>query len=254
MLNNEVKQNEVVENDELEIDLLEILIQLKRYLVFIIVSVVITTAMMGVYSFVICDPVYESSAVIYLRSSDMTSASDVLQNLQIGNQVIEDYEIILKSRPITEDVIRDLNLDISVKDLNKKVDIVNLTDTHILKITARDTDPKVARDIANAYLEYGLDTIREIEIKEPFVVERAIINPQKVSPSHSKNLILGFLIGFVASVGFSVAKIILNDKLNSTDMVERRLGYPILTTIPADKTIEYSSGKKDRKRRKSKKG
>ena len=255
MLNGELKQKEVIENDELEIDLREILIQLKRYWVFILISVILSTGLLGVYSFVLCAPVYESSAMIYLRSSGMSSASDVLQNLQIGDRIVEDYEIILKSRPVVEDVIHELDLDISVKDLNRNVSVTNITDTHILEITVRNTDPVMAMKIANAYLEYGMDRIREIEIKEPYVVEEAIVNPNKVAPSHLKNLILGFLIGLAGSVGFSVAKIILNDKLNSTDMVERTLGYPILSTIPLDKTVDYSIGnEKKRKKKHTRKG
>lgn len=255
MLNSELKEKEVIENDELEIDLREILIQLKRYWLFILVTVILSTGVFGIYSYVLCDPLYESSAMIYLRSSGMSSAQEVLQNIQIGNQIVEDYEIILKSRPVVEDVIQDLNLDTTVSNLNGTVTVTNPVDTHILKITARNTDPVMAMKIANAYLEYGLDRIREIEIKEPYVVEEAIVNPNKVSPSHAKNLVLGFLIGFAASVGFSVAKIILNDKLNSTDMVERTLGYPILSTVPLDRSVEYSyKEEKKRKRRIQKKG
>ena len=63
-------------------------------------------------------------------------------------------------------------------------------------------------------------------------------------------LILGFLIGLAGSIGFAVAKIILNDKLNSTDMVERTLGYPILSTIPLDKTVEYGIGQAKKKKKK----
>lgn len=254
MLNNELKQKDIIENDELEIDLREILIQLKRYWVFILVSVILSTGILGVYSYVLCDPIYESSAMIYLRSSGMSSAQEVLQNIQIGNQIVEDYEIILKSRPVVEDVIHELDLDTTVASLNSTVSVTNPTDTHILVITVRNTDPVMAMKIANAYLEYGLDRIREIEIKEPYVVEDAIVNYNKVAPSHLKNLILGFLIGFAGSVGFSVAKIILNDKLNSTDMVERTLGYPILSTIPLDKSVEYSVVKEKKSKRKSKKG
>lgn len=250
MLNNELKEKEFIENDELEIDLREILIQLKRYWLFILLSVVLATGAMGVYSFVLCDPMYESSAMIYLRSSDMSTASDVLQNLQIGKAIMTDYEIILKSRPVAEDVINELDLDISVKGLNGKVSVKTLTDTRILQITAKDTDPVMAMKITNAYLEYGLDRIREIEIKEPYVVEKGIVNYQKVSPYHAKNLILGFLIGLFGSIGFAVAKIILNDKLNSTDMVERTLGYPILSTIPLDKTVEYGIGQTKKKKKK----
>ena len=47
------KQREVFENDELEIDLREIFIQLKRYWIFILVSVCLSTGLMGVYSFVL---------------------------------------------------------------------------------------------------------------------------------------------------------------------------------------------------------
>ena len=61
-----------------------------------------------------------------------------------------DFTILAKSRPVVENVIEELDLDMSYEQLSNNIAVENPSETTILKITATDTDPKMAKSIANA--------------------------------------------------------------------------------------------------------
>ena len=53
--------------------------------------------------------------------------------------------MIITSRPVLEEVIGDLDLNISYEILKSKISINNPADTRILAITATDPDPQMAK-------------------------------------------------------------------------------------------------------------
>ncbi|MGN1405939.1 MAG: YveK family protein [Erysipelotrichaceae bacterium] len=232
------------------IDLLEVLMVLKKNILLILFSTFFCVIIGCFYTFVIATPMYSASATIYLHSSDLSSTSEILQSLQIGSQLAPDYEVVLKSRPVVERVIESLNLECSVGELNSQVTISNPSDTHMIVVKVTDKDPELASDIANAYIKYGIETIREIDIKEPYIVESAIPNYQKVSPDNLKNLMISALIGILVSCGFIVVRMLISDRLQGDEKIERVLGVPVIAHIAFDDSLKIEKGgKKDAAKR-----
>ena len=225
--------------DEDVIDLKELFLALKNRWKMIIVVTLVTTIIASVYTFFFTTPMYSAKATIYLKSEGSTT-SELLQGLQVGTQLAPDYEVFFKSRPVVKRVIKSENLDVTVEQLNEQVTITNPSSTHMIVVTCTDSDPQRAADIANAYVEYGIDAVREVVVKEPYIVESAIANEKKVSPSNTKNILMGMLIGLVLSCGYVIAKSLLDDRLNSNDKMERVLGYHVLTSFRQDKSLNFA--------------
>ena len=155
-------QKTIQQTDEMEIDLLELLAALRRKLWLILLAAVIGGGIAGAFSKFVLTPQYTSTAMMYILSQETTLTS--LADLQIGSQLTKDYEVIVRSRPILEDVIQNLGLNMSHQDLEKKISINNPTDTRILSISVTDPDPVMAKtivdEVANASSEYiDRDTI-----------------------------------------------------------------------------------------------
>lgn len=224
--------------DEDVIDLKELFLVLKNRWKMIIVVTLVTTIIASVYTFFFTTPMYSAKATIYLKSEGSTT-SELLQGLQVGTQLAPDYEVFFKSRPVVQRVIKSENLDVTVEQLNEQVTITNPSSTHMIVVTCTDSDPQRAADIANSYVEYGIDAVREVVVKEPYIVESAIANEKKVSPSNTKNILMGMLIGLVLSCGYVIAKSLLDDRLNSNDKMERVLGYHVLTSFRQDKSLNF---------------
>ena len=148
------------ENDEIEIDLLEILLELKKRVLWILLAVVIGGAVFGLYSKLILVPKYSSTAMMYVLSKETTLTS--LADLQIGSQLTKDYKIIVTSRRVLNQVIEEMELDLTYKDLVEKVTIDNPQDTRILSISVEDPDQAMAKLIAEKIATTSSDYIGDI--------------------------------------------------------------------------------------------
>lgn len=232
------------------IDLKELFLALKNRWKLIIVVTFVTTIISSVYTFCFTTPMYSAKATIYIQGSDGSTVSDIMQGLQLGAQIAPDYEVFFKSRPVVKNVIKSENLDTTVEQLNSQVTITNPSDTHMIVVTVTDSDPQRAADIANAYIEYGIDAVREVVVKEPYVVESAIADNRKVSPSNSKNIMMGFLMGLVLSCGYIIFRTLVDDKLNSNDKIERVLGYNVLASFKEDNSLKMKNNEKKKGKRK----
>jgi len=222
------------ENEEIEIDLLELFFVLKKNIVAIILASLIGTAVFGAYSFLIAKPVYESTSKLYIlsQSTSLTSFADI----QISNSLAKDYEEMIFSRPVVMQVAQNLNLDYTYEELKGKMSINNPADTRCLNITCHSNDMQEAADIANEFATVAKRQISEImDTDEPALYENAIPNENPIKPEKLKNMIIGFLLGFIIACGIIIVRYMLNDSLKSEDDIEKYLGLNTLASIPNEK-------------------
>ena len=124
------------------------------------------------------------------------------------------------------------------------------TDTRILSISVRDADPYVACEIANAIRDVAANHIKNVmDIDAVNVVETANIPEQKVSPSISKNGVIGGLLGVIIAMAAVIIIYLTNDTIKVEEDVERYLGLSVLGSIPFSEKESRSKKKKSRKRR-----
>ena len=240
MNTNEFKE----ENQEVEIDLKALFLKI-RSLWYVVILGALTGILISVlYGKLMTAPMYSASSMVYLRSS---SQSISLQDLQLGSELTKDYEIIFKSRPNLENVIADLDLDMSVGQLSGMIAISNPTDTRILQVSVTSEDPDLSASIVNEVVENGMQTVREIDSQEPYVVERAIPNTTNVGTSLLHRAILGGLVGLVIAIGLISLRFILTDSITSVDDVEKVLGTPVLAVVVEDRNLSYAKKNNRRK-------
>lgn len=238
--------NSLHENEELTIDLKGLLLKVKKYWYFILIGF-LAGVLLGIMYKAFSTPQYKASSLVYLRNGD---SSISLQDLQIGSELTKDYEVIFKSRPNLEKVISKLNLDYTYEQLNGMVTINNLTDTRILKVEVVSNDPKISKDIANEVVSYGMDSVREIDSQEPYLVEKAIQKNESISTSLIMIIAIGGLLGIFISLGIIFLRFALSENIQSIEDVERSLNLPVLAVVMEDKGLNYKkrSNKKIRNR------
>ena len=149
------------------------------------------------YTQFLMTPIYSSTSSILVLSKETTLTS--LADLQLGASLTSDYTVLITSTPVMEQVISDLDLDMTAEQLKGSVSINNPTDTRILEITVNNTDSKMAKkivdEIANVSSSYIGD---KMEVIPPKIIEVGKIATVRTSPSVKKNAALGFLLGFLA--------------------------------------------------------
>lgn len=246
-MNNENIRNRRDFNEE--IDVLEVLrFVLNKWIIVLLVGA-LGAVLSGLYTKYFIVPQYSSSSLVYIRGTSTTISS--VNDIQIGYYLSDDYAIIFKSRTVMENVIEDLNItNRSANGISNLVTVSN-QGRNILKVSATTSDPNLSRDIVNSVVKHSIDIVKEINTKEPFIIEKAIANPNKVSPSMSKNVALGALGGIGAATVFFAMIYLINDKVNGVEMVETKLGLPVIGKIPTSESLIYN--KRDKKKKKKEK-
>lgn len=221
------------EDNEIEIDLRELFGVIIKHIVLIIASAIIGALIFGVVSIYLLTPQYTSTSKIYIMTN--TSSMLSLSDLQVGSSLANDYEELIKSRPVVETVAENLNLNMSYSELLACIGITNPTNTRIIRITATYPDPVVAMHIADEFAEVSKEQISEImNVEEPTMVEHAVAAQSQSSPNNMRNILIGFLLGALLSIGYVLIRYILDDTVKSMEDVERYLNLNVLAAIPEE--------------------
>ena len=93
-------------------------------------------------------PMFEATSKIYIIATSKDSVVD-LSDLQIGTNLTSDYIELMYNRPMLEEAIEDLKLDMEPNDLAKLIRVTNPANTRQLNITVASPDPNQAMKISN---------------------------------------------------------------------------------------------------------
>ena len=223
------------ENQEIEIDLLDLFAFYRSRIVWIIAAFLIGALLAGLTTQFVMTPKYTATSTMYMVSSSSGSVVD-LTDLNIGESLSSDYIELIKTRPIIEGVIKDLNLDYEYEDLLDMLDLSVVADTRIIKIAATSPDKTEARDIAN---EIALKAEKQLpalmDAPKPNIAEKAITPDKKSEPSLTKNTMIGALLCLLLMLAILTAMYLMDDTLKTPEDVEKHFGIMPLTVIPEGK-------------------
>lgn len=242
---------ETGKNDEIEIDFREIFVLLLSKLAVIVLIAFLGALIAFTYTKFMIPKTYTSKTQIYVMNN--TSTSDVKQvsvgELQASNYLTNDYRMLCKSRPVLEKVIEELKLDMSVSGLASKISVSTPSDTRIITIAVTDTDPWMAKSIADAVREAAKIRIVEvIGVESVNDVETANVPDSPVGPNMKLNIMLGFILGAIIAVAVIVIRYLLDDTIKTPDDVEKYIGLSVLGSIP----LSEAEARKKKKKKKSK--
>lgn len=225
-------------NQEAEINLSDVLYLLKRKLVGIIIFAVIGGLAVGLYTFFRIAPTYEATSKVYIVSSNESVIK--LSDLQMGTSLAADYQQLLKTRPVMQQVIQKLNLNMKYSELSGMITIKNPSDTRILTITATTKDPELSAQIATAMAEVAQDYLPDVmdSSKTPRIIETALAPSSSVGPNYIRNIVIGAVVMAVLYFAFCFIQFILDDTIKSEADVERYFGITPLAVIPEYKDLD----------------
>lgn len=160
---------ETIIQQEDTIDLVELFWVLVNHWKIILLTMLITAMLAGVYYLVGVKPSYQADASIFITNNESVIT---VSDLQLSSELTEDYAKIIKSRNVLKQVIKELNLNLDYRELSKLVSVTNPDNSHIITITVTCGDVELCRDIANSLMNIGLDRIYQVVgSSEPTVID-----------------------------------------------------------------------------------
>lgn len=222
----------VREQQDDEIDLVALFYLLWGHMLQIIACVIVGGAAAFAYTYFMVTPLYRATSKMYVASATYNSIVDIY-DMQLGSQLALDYEQLILSRPLMEDVAEELELNVSPSAISSMVSIYNPEETRIITITVTCPDPQLAADLANeiAY-QASIYLPRIMESPAPNIYEDALVPTHKSSPSYSRNTLLGAMLVAVVYCGILVVRYLMDDSFTTPEDISRYFGVQPLAVIP----------------------
>lgn len=162
--------------------------------------------------------------------------------LQADSSVAHTYQLLLTSQPVMEAVSEALDNKVSPADIQSMISTdVN---SQVIFIDITSEDPEIAYEVGEALSDVAPRTISDLaRAGEMTAVNRAYLPASPSSPNMIRNIVLGFLIGLLASCGFAVVRHLTDTTIWNAQVLEETFKIPVIGSIP----MLYDQGKKKRR-------
>jgi capsular polysaccharide biosynthesis protein len=216
------------------ISLKELLETLKKRLIMIIIITMTFGLASGVISYFFLTPIYQASTQILVNQAkseqSLYSPSEVQTNLQLINT----YNVIIKSPAILDKVSDELKLDMTALELNGKITVASEKDSQVVNISVQDETAETAANIANKTAEVFQTEISKImNVDNVSVLAKATVaeNQSPIKPQPLLNVAIAFVVGLMAAVGLAFLLEYFDNTVKNEQDIEKILGLPVLGVI-----------------------
>ncbi|AGK95869.1 YveK family protein [Clostridium pasteurianum] len=204
----------------------------KRKMIMIIITL-ISVLISGFISFFMMSPVYESQASVIVDKRGDGSTQNVQYNdVMMYQNLVKTYANIALSDKIYSEAAEKLNNTISADELAKSTTIEPIQDTQMLTVTVHGTSPTKTLDsiksITGSFIEVANSVYPAGDIR---IVNQGKLPKAPIKPNKKFNIIVGFLIGILISIGLIFLLDYFDDTVESIEDIKRNFDLPILGTI-----------------------
>jgi tyrosine-protein kinase len=188
-------------------------------------------------------PLYEARNSLYVSAWGTNGdTSSAYTGSLLSAQRVKSYTELLRGEQVMRAVTEQLRLKLTPTQLAAKVNATVVTDTVLLAVTATDTSPQVARDIANAVADQFIRLVPEFESfpdgkQVPVrvtVVNRANLPTTPASPQPVRNMTLAVFLGLAVGAALATARHTLDTTVKDVDQLLEISGAPLLGAVPFD--------------------
>ncbi len=228
-------------------ELRDILLTLRKSWVLLLSVVLIVVGSTAAWTLT-RTPQYRTSTQLFVSMRvGEGSVGDLSQGSSYVRQAVSSYVSVVTSSMVMDQVISDLDLNISTSDVKKKVKANSPENTVLINISVTDSDPERAAAIANTTATVFTDVIsnqlEKTAENEPVRVQVDVIEPAQipvsaVSPRTGMNLALGFLAGITLGVALVLVRSVLDTRVRSKADIEAISELPIVGMIGRDPESE----------------
>lgn len=218
-----------------EINLKDFFNYLKSYITIFIVAVVLAVAGVVIYEKAFKKPVYQAQTTVVIAKSD-GSLSDgsaaSLNDVNASQKLVTTYGEIAKSELVLKQVIDNLGLHYSVKELSKNATIKPVDNTAILSISVKDLNARLSAMIANEIAKVFASEVTEIYKVEN--VTQLSIAAMPESPSNNtfmRDIILAVIIAVALVTVVAFLRFYFDDTIKDSEDTEKTIGLPVTGRI-----------------------
>lgn len=216
-----------------EINIIDFLNSLKKKWYYLLITAVLAVIGMIIYTNYIKVPTYQTYTTLVLTQSQSENTSTITQNdLQINQKLVYTYSELIKSKRVLNQVIDNLGLKYTSKELTKYINVSSVENTEILKIIVTHPDAKVAADISNEIAKvFSREVVNIYDINNVSIIDEANVPKEVSNNTLTRDIALSFIAGLVLSTGVIFIIYYFDDTIKFNDNLEEEVKMPIIGKI-----------------------
>ena len=208
---------------------------LKRWWI-IVTAVLVCSAAAFFASIYFINPVFQSNTTLYIVKEVENGGKNNLEyyDLLIGGLLVEDYRELVKSRLVSNQVLKDLKFEnISVEAFSRKVSVGLKNGTRVIQISATDTAPMMAKIIADKVTDVFIEKVVDImQVNNVKVIDRAELPKSPIKPNKMMNTAVASVLGLIFGLGIVFLIEFLDKTVRTAEDIKEYLDLPVIGTIP----------------------
>lgn len=188
-------------------------------------------------------PIYSASATLFIGKDPSATANISINDLYLGQQLVNDYREILRSRQVSEVVQSNIDFEIPLYMLRGNMDVYLVDESRIMYITFTSTNPEVSMVVANEFADVlSIKADEIVGVKNISVIDYAILPRGANNQSFTLDVLFAGVLGGALAVVIGLALFVFDTTIKKDTDLESLVGLPIIAEIP-----HFKGGEKDAK-------
>ena len=178
-------------------------------------------------------PMYKSYTTVILGGNETTNSQTITQNdIAMNKNLVDTYAEIVKSRRVLDQVIDELDLNISYDSLYNMISVSAVNNTEIIKITVTNKNAVTAKNIANVTANYFMKEIVKLyNMNNVNVLDEAINADNPFNINITKQVVIYFVVGLILALGIVFVVFYFDRTIKSVEQIEQKIKLPILGSV-----------------------
>lgn len=231
--------------ESMEIDLVKLLFLYLHKWWLILLCAIVGGGIMYCYTAYFVTPMYQAGVIIYVNNVKSGQQVEYISgsNLTASQQLVSTYVNIIRSDTVLEKVADSIEMDMSAADIRDIMSASQVGETELFDVYISHSDPEMAAYIANAVAKVAPGEIENfVEGSSTKIIDYAKIPEKPYSPSYTKNITLGAIVGIILIVAVLTVRDLLDVRIKREVDLTELFDLPVLGRIP-----DFMDGKNERR-------
>lgn len=194
-------------------------------------------------------PVYEATVTLYVTSGTNNNATSAYEDSMGSQQRVPSYASVVYTDSVLIPALKSTGLDMSLGQVRAAVTAVPVRGAALLTVGAKDSNPEVARRLANAVADSLTENVAALDsptggglpASRLTALNSASVDPKPTSPKTYIIVTLGASLGLFLGLVAVLGRERFNNTVRDERDAEAAAGSQVIARIPDDSTLRKSS-------------
>lgn len=194
----------------------------------------IGTGITTIITFYLLPNIYQAQTQILVNQSINNEERYSWAQFETDLQLIDTYNVIIKSPIILSTVIEELELNWTQEQLSKQITVMSEDNSKVVNIIVESKDPQQSVDIANTITNVFRDEIPILmNIDNITILSKAKLSDSisPIKPNKILNIMIAAIISLMGGVGLAFLLEAFNTTIKSEKDIEEMIDLPVIGIV-----------------------